>query len=191
MGHADEKSQRKLLGGNADSNLVNLHYHAQQAEANILKMLKCLNSGIQPSDDDSEQAATNASMEHFLMIDNGGGTPKVLFDWATYRRTSDKRSKEDYERAAKGSLEIINKLPEWYSLGNAVYRIAQVFLPDDDPLLLAAGKKATHFEEKAQPSDLLPLLTVADEAVFRRLEQSAPALPSKASLWVSHFVDWG
>merc|ERR1712087_468900 len=72
--HADEKKQHKLLGGNADSNLVNLHYHAQQAETNILKMLKCLRSGIQPSDDDSKQEVTNASMEHFLMIDNGGAT---------------------------------------------------------------------------------------------------------------------
>merc|ERR1711920_451238 len=52
-------------------------------------------------------------------------------------------------------------------------------LPEDDPLLIETNDKATHCEEKAEPNDLLPLLTVADEAVFRRLNTEAPALPSK------------
>merc|ERR1712039_664093 len=149
------------------------------------KMLKCLNSGLQPSDDDTEQATTSASIEHFLMIDNGGAAPKVLFDWATDQGPNDRFSKEmkaEYESAARGMLTIINKMPKWYSLGNSVYQIAHFFLSEDDPLLLSAVEenKVTDLEDRVDPADLLPILTVADEAVFRRLNAAAPALPTNA-----------
>merc|ERR1711920_555049 len=90
-----------------------------------------------------------------------------------------KRMQEEYENAAREMLKIMNKVDDWTSLGNAVHRIAQFFLPEDDELLIEANDKATHFETKAEPDDLLPLLTVADEAVFRRLNAAAPALESR------------
>merc|ERR1712151_1424262 len=37
--HKSELEKGCLQGGNVDSNLVNLHYHAEQAEHNILQML--------------------------------------------------------------------------------------------------------------------------------------------------------
>lgn len=179
--HADEKKQHKLLGGNVDSNLVNLHFHAAQAETNILKMLECLSSGIQPSDNDSERLPTQATIEHFLIIDNSDATPKVLFDWAEGKnRARLEEFAAETEEASRAMLEVILKVPEWYSLCNTVHRIAHFFLHDDHPLLVAAEDKATHCEDRAEAADLLPLLTVADEAVFKRLNENAVALNTTA-----------
>ncbi|CAE7033282.1 unnamed protein product [Symbiodinium sp. CCMP2592] len=37
--HRQERENKRLLGGNVDANLVNLHFHAQQAESNISRRL--------------------------------------------------------------------------------------------------------------------------------------------------------
>jgi hypothetical protein len=48
-----EKQEGKLLGGNLTSNLVDIHYHAQQAESNIIKLLGCLQKGVRATDSSS------------------------------------------------------------------------------------------------------------------------------------------
>jgi len=80
-----EKKEGKLLGGNLTSNLVDIHYHAQQAETNITKLLGCLQTGVRATDDsdsgspesDEEETTalaqkTLAKVDHFLVIDNEG-----------------------------------------------------------------------------------------------------------------------
>jgi len=176
--HADERTNKKLLGGNADSNMVNLHYHASQAEANILNMLKALEK--------QEDEGYGNGVEHFLIIDNGGNVPRVLFDWAAaandeYSSTLERQFKTEITTAVKAMLAIVNEVSPWNSLCNHVHRIAQFFLTElkqeDDELLKIAGGKKTHKERVVEADELLPLLTKADEAVFSRLNK-APVLPS-------------
>merc|ERR1712048_220137 len=78
----DEIKDQQIKGGNYHMNAINLHYHASQAERNILKMLDCLRDGIMPSDDDCPREETSARLDHFLIIDNDDVKPRVLFDWA-------------------------------------------------------------------------------------------------------------
>merc|ERR1712217_232561 len=69
----DEKKEGKLKGGNLTSNLVDIHYHAQQAEVNITKMLGALHKGKKPTDDvDDDEDDAGVSLDHFLVIDNEG-----------------------------------------------------------------------------------------------------------------------
>merc|ERR1711879_367199 len=122
---------------------------------------------------------TDASIEHFLIIDNDNAEPKVLFDWAASQNMSEsEKYAAEMQDAGRAMLSIINPVPQWYSLCNAIHRIAQLFLPQDDPLLLIADEKATHAEPRGEAADLLTLLTIADEAVFAHLNQGAPALGS-------------
>ncbi|CAK0850878.1 unnamed protein product [Prorocentrum cordatum] len=61
-----ERKEGKLLGGNLTSNLVDIHYHAQQAESNIIKLLGCLQRGVRATDSSSssgEEARADCAQE--------------------------------------------------------------------------------------------------------------------------------
>jgi len=184
--HAAELEQQKLLGGNVDANLVNLHFHAQQAESNILKMLDCLNSGVQPDDEDGEKVAAKSRIDHFLVIDNDGPKPRVLFDWAEVDNGSrEAELAEDMQVAARMLLEAADKSPQWFSMCTSLYQIAKCFLPKDDAMLLAVGEKHAMNKEGAGDTDisdvelLLPLLAEVDEAIFSRLHAETTALSTR------------
>ncbi|CAK0847136.1 unnamed protein product, partial [Prorocentrum cordatum] len=120
-----EQEEGKLLGGNLTSNLVDIHYHAQQAETNITKLLGCLRKGVRATDSSSsssdeegccskgERASskevaegvrqkTHVKVDHFLVIDNEGKEPKVLIDFSSESGSIDV---ENIKRELKAAVE--------------------------------------------------------------------------------------
>lgn len=180
---AAEKAEGKLKGGNIDVNLVNLHYHAQQAETNIPKMLSCLRSGSVPSDDSSEEEVfPQTRADHFLIIQNDGGKPSVLFDWA-HGEDSEKlaRQKIEMRDAARHLLEWVRSVPDWSSLCRTAYRIAAFFLPPDDPMLSAVREERSDLVAgtATQLEELVPLLAEIDEIFFKRVNPQSTAADTR------------
>lgn len=176
--HRAEREQKRLLGGNIDSNLVNLHFHAQQSEWNLIKLLK-----------------TQLFFDHFLVIDNDA-EPRVLLDYTeqSLRRrlcereeleaarkmleliTSHKESLEE-EKEKKEKKEKEQNLKEDFvkedfkedfdDFCSVVFRCAQFFLPPQDALLLRYADRLTLEEPFQEPEQVLPVLQHLDESASR------------------------
>lgn len=177
-----EKETGKLQGGNVDSNLVNLHFHAQQAESNIVHMLGKLNQGIRPSDDpDAPEVAASGNVDHFLIIDNDDAEPRLLFDWARAAENSTATAEATF--ACEECLKIVQKDDRWGNLGgfgHHLHKIVYFFLKDDHPVMkeLAKIDELTP-SEKAEMGNIKAVhshLVEADEECFQRLHPGASGL---------------
>jgi len=197
-----EQEEGKLLGGNLTSNLVDIHYHAQQAETNITKLLNCLSKGVKAtdsssssSDDETAETAgskeikgsvgskngeerTHVKVDHFLVIDNEGKEPKVLMDFSSETGDIDdeniKRELKVVVEKAVTNSRLFEK--EWDAFDPYLFRVLYYFLkvcfPLEDPL----RQRARGFRPTVKaalswprcPSEVLPMVTELDEAVFFR-----------------------
>jgi len=171
----EERKELKLKGGNLTSNLVDIHYHAQQAETNITKFLACLAKNKRPTDDtDAEdEEEFEISMDHFLVIDNEGKEPKVLLDFAT----GDSPGSEDIHgtllAAAEGIVQRFGLLDkEVGDFDEKVFLFCYYFLkkcapPEHDVLRRAIEvKKKKALKIPKTPEEVLPMLVAFDEEVF-------------------------
>jgi hypothetical protein len=177
-GRADEeKKEGKLKGGNLTSNLVDIHYHAQQAETNITKMLECLQKGVKPSDEDDSEEETDVIVDHFLVIDNEGKEPKILMDFGV----DDKDAEENiHKRLMSAVSDVISwrdlHEKKWDAFDPHLFRICYFFLKTyahPEHPLLARATKLIELNGVAgipnEPEKVLPLVVELDEEVFRRL----------------------
>jgi len=173
----DEKKEGKLKGGNLTSNLVDIHYHAQQAETNITKMLGCLKKGIKPSDENDEaDEQTEVAVDHFLVIDNESNEPKVLLDFAS----EDGSEGDDIQRQLLSTVEAVvsrTKLftKDWEEFDEHLFKICWFFIKICAPEgheIRAKGKEVKQAKGvkgvPKDPSDVLPMVTELDEDIFFR-----------------------
>ncbi|CAK9114463.1 unnamed protein product [Durusdinium trenchii] len=172
--HRSEKEQQRLLGGNIDSNLVNLHFHAQQAESNITKMLKSLRLGQRPSDGETVQA-TDIKVDRFIVIDNDAVEPRILLDFTEQCTQRKLRCEQEEVEASKKLLRCIAELPQWDEFCCALFRCLQFFLPKDDADLAKVAGKSSQ-EPFQEPEQVLPVLQQLDESVFQILTKDSPAI---------------
>jgi hypothetical protein len=165
--HKLEVVGKQLLGGNADSNLVNLHYHAQQAEHNIIELLRRVKV---------ERLTRNLELDHLLFIDNDRLNPRVLLDFSTLRGTGEQLHMTfgvEIQAAARALVSSVRKFGEASpSLQKAANRVGRFFLPADDEILTLAPL------ESAEAHEVLDLLTEFDETVFQRVNPDHKALPT-------------
>jgi hypothetical protein len=178
--HGEEVSGKQLLGGNADSNLVDMNYHQQQSEANITKLMACLNRGVMPTDDDGVEectAATNIASDHFLMIDNDGGCQRILLDFSN---RNGNRGTESYDNevmeAARAIVSITKEIPVLHELCRALMRIATFFVGDDS--VLQAAQSEADDSQLESATQLLPFITEVYEVLFERRHRDAPTTHS-------------
>merc|ERR1712048_157990 len=173
-----EKDEGKLKGGNLDSNLVDLHYHAQQAETNITKMLSRLHRGLKATDEndaEEEGEETSVAVDHFLVIDNESGEPYVLLDFATEDNAVDGDLRTSL---IKTITEVIRKKglfdKEWDAFDPHLFKICYFFLKTCAPpnSSLVTKGRALKREKKLegpfpqQMQDVLPMVTEIDEEIF-------------------------
>lgn len=192
----DEKKEKKLKGGNLTSNLVDIHYHAQQAELNITKMLGCLSQGVKPTDEEgNNDEETDVLVDHFLVIDNEGSEPQVLLDFAD----AEGQVTTDIRESLLGSVievETLLKLLDKEALSGFdvhIFRVFKFFLgrcaPKDHPLRNRA-KEMKHrigAESIKDPVDVLPIVTEIDEHIFfRKYGSQSTATHTNAYREMSH-----
>eukprot|EP00928_Gymnodinium_smaydae_P075492 TRINITY_DN5851_c0_g3_i2.p1 TRINITY_DN5851_c0_g3~~TRINITY_DN5851_c0_g3_i2.p1 ORF type:complete len:372 (-),score=54.46 TRINITY_DN5851_c0_g3_i2:49-1164(-) len=174
----DEKKERKLKGGNLTSNLVDIHYHAQQAELNITRLLGSLNKGQIPSDEvGAVESATDVGVDHFLVIDNEANEPQVLVDFCSADVKVDENVRS---RLFTTVQELISRRKlldkQWDEFDKYLFRICFFFLkvcaPLDDPLRVRAKDiKRQRLPARSipkDPVDVLPWVTEIDEELFFR-----------------------
>jgi hypothetical protein len=186
----NEKREKKLLGGNLDSNLVDMHYHAQQAETNITKLLGSLGKGHRATDDSAPESTDSddgdrgdvIKVDHFLVIDNEGKEPKVLFDFAS---SQDDISTENQIR--RGLAEAVEQVVsrsklldkrKWDSFDHYLFRVTYYCMKKcfdkEHPLRAKARtmKDVVKFKPgltwPRDPGQVLPMITEIDEQVFFR-----------------------
>lgn len=195
----DEKKEGKLKGGNLVSNLVDMHYHAQQAELNITKMLGCLSQGVKPTDEEGkDDEETDVLVDHFLVIDNEGSEPQVLLDFVD----ADGDVTSNIREALMGSVievETQLKLLEKEALNGFdrhIFRVFKFFLnrcaPKDHPMRIQAKemKAENGIESLKDPVDVLPLVTEIDEHIFfRKYGSKSTATHTNAYREMTHFKD--
>lgn len=189
-----ERATGKLQGGNLDSNLVNLHFHAQQGESNIVHMLGKLNDGIKPSDDpDAPEVPASGNVDHFLMIDNDDAQPRLLFDWA--RGDEHKTMQDEVTFACEEILKIVSKDGIWGNLGglcHGLHKIVSYWLPEDNEVMKKIGEidSLTPEEKKEMqsPKNVHMHLIEADEECFQRLNPYATGLETHR-IFLSSDVD--
>ncbi|CAE7447262.1 unnamed protein product [Symbiodinium natans] len=175
--HRQERDGERLLGGNVDANLVNLHFHAQQAESNISRMLKSLKLGQRPTDNGGAEAATEVQVDHFIVIDNDSPEPRILMNFTDQSQDRARERVKEEKVAARELLQVVDELPEWERFSCAVFRVAAFFLPADDDLIQKCASKCKDGKEALQePESVLPVLQELDEAVFKVLTKGSPAL---------------
>jgi len=175
--HRQERENKRLLGGNVDANLVNLHFHAQQAESNICRMLKSLKLGQRPTDDGSSDAATEVKVDHFIVIDNDSPEPRILLNFTDQSVDRARKYAQEEKVAARELLAVIDQLPEWELFSCLVFRAASFFLPSDDDLVTQCASKCKDGKESLQePESVLAVLQELDETVFKVLTKDSPAL---------------
>eukprot|EP00928_Gymnodinium_smaydae_P030546 TRINITY_DN22685_c0_g7_i1.p1 TRINITY_DN22685_c0_g7~~TRINITY_DN22685_c0_g7_i1.p1 ORF type:complete len:301 (-),score=86.35 TRINITY_DN22685_c0_g7_i1:244-1146(-) len=177
-----EKATGKLQGGNVDSNLVNLHFHAQQAESNIVHMLGKLNQGIKPSDDpNAPEVPASGNVDHFLVIDNDDAEPRLLFDWARARECE--AAAPETEFACERILDVLSKEDRWGNLGglcHVFHKVASFFLPEEHAIrqrLLEVDSLTDEEKDEMRSAKAVHThLVEADEECFQRLWPSASGL---------------
>ncbi|CAE7718345.1 unnamed protein product [Symbiodinium microadriaticum] len=175
--HRQERENKRLLGGNVDANLVNLHFHAQQAESNISRMLKSLKLGQRPTDDGSSEAATEVKVDHFIVIDNDSPQPRILLNFTDQSVDRARKFAQEEKVAARELLTVIDQLPEWEVFSCLVFRAASYFLPSDDDLVTKCASKCKDGKESLrEPEAVLAVLQELDETVFKVLTKDSPAL---------------
>eukprot|EP00931_Biecheleriopsis_adriatica_P091454 TRINITY_DN6533_c0_g2_i1.p1 TRINITY_DN6533_c0_g2~~TRINITY_DN6533_c0_g2_i1.p1 ORF type:complete len:758 (+),score=173.38 TRINITY_DN6533_c0_g2_i1:50-2323(+) len=172
----DEKKEGKLKGGNLTSNLVDIHYHAQQAEINIAKMLGALHKGVKPTDEENANGEdTDVLVDHFLVIDNEGKEPKVLLDFASQEGSVDDHIQSQLRATVEEVLtrtELLSKT--WDAFDPHLFRLCYFFLrkcaEKDDPLRLQAKelKAQKGLQGFQNPEEVLPLVVELDEQIFFR-----------------------
>ncbi|CAJ1363649.1 unnamed protein product [Effrenium voratum] len=150
------------------------HFHAQQAEENITKMLKSLKLGQKPTDCGDTNISTEVKVDHFVVIDNDAPQPRVLLRFNEQCAQCRELCEQQEREAARKLLDIIREVPEWGDVCRAAFRCAQFFLPDSDVDALAC--RAGEGSELEAPEQVLPLLQHLDEAVFQILMKDSPAI---------------
>jgi hypothetical protein len=180
--HDAEVQQGALLGGNADANLVNLHYHAEQAEHNILTMLYRMGDTQSETESSLFPLAGIKAIDYLLIVDNNAAAPRVLLTCsvemnlsATFSGTKTSQRKPtvsfgqdwdnvfvcDFQEAAKEMDQVCFTLPDTFgSLKSKILKIVQ-FFSVGDPLLQWPGRVLK----------TLDTLMELDEAAFARVRQ--------------------
>lgn len=157
-----ELEQGRLLGGNLDSNLVNLHYHAEQAEHNILNLLTPRANGVK------------VHVDALLLVDNDATAPQVLLSWTDETECRPVTAEESFNfpesvRRAAQDLRVASELvPTGSSLHVAIGKVSRFFLHDQKHSDDVDDIGVTAFE-------VLDLLMEADEAIFSRVWPSSLA----------------
>jgi len=169
----EEKKEGKLKGGNLTSNMVDMHYHAQQAEVNIAKMLRALHQGVKPCDEENAGSEdTSVSVDHFLVVDNEGKEPKVLLDFANQEGQVDHIQTQLRSTVVEvlGRTKLLTKT--WDAFDPHLFRLCYFFLRKcfnkDDPLRKQAKdlKRQKAIKGLKGPEEVLPLVVELDEQSF-------------------------